>query len=104
MHQNLSDVAAAEVRTSGAPEAKPVSIGRVATVLLSAKDVLMAYVMPINTLGTLLGSTPGVRHGSYLYTSRESGTLNPGRYMQPMVLAGARGRPFHALRGKDEPQ
>lgn len=104
MNQNLSDVAAAEVRAWSAPEPKPVNTGRVASVPMTQKDVSMAYGMPINNLGTLLASTSGACYGTYLYTSRKSGTLNPGRYVQPMVLAGARGRPLHILQGKDEPQ
>lgn len=52
-------------------------------------EVSMAYGMPINLLGTILGSTSGVCYGIYLYTSRKSGTLNPGRYVQPMVLVCA---------------
>ena len=49
-------------------------------------EVSTAYGLPINLLGTILGSTSGVCYGIYLYTSRKAGTLNPGRYVQPMVL------------------
>lgn len=52
-------------------------------------EVSTAYGLPINLLGTILGSTSGVCYGFYLYTSRKSGTLNPGRYVQPMVLVCA---------------
>lgn len=49
-------------------------------------EVSTAYGLPINLLGTIFGSTSGLCYGIYLYTSRKSGTLNPGRYVQPMVL------------------
>ena len=44
------------------------------------------YGVPIALLGTIFGSTSGVCYGAYLYTSRKSGTINPGRYVQPLVL------------------
>lgn len=40
---------------------------------------------PIAVVGTLLGILSGVCYGVYLYTSRKSGTLNPGLYIQPLM-------------------
>jgi drug/metabolite transporter (DMT)-like permease len=44
------------------------------------------YGVPLAILGTMLGSTSGFCYGIYLYTSRKSGTLNPGRYVQPLAV------------------
>ena len=41
--------------------------------------------VPTNILGTLLGSLSGLCYGIYLYTSRKAGTVNPGRYVQPLL-------------------
>lgn len=49
-------------------------------------EISHAYGIPIAVLGTVLGSTSGVCYGLYLYASRKSGRLNPGRYIQPLVL------------------
>lgn len=43
------------------------------------------YGIPTNILGTLLGSLSGLCYGIYLYTSRKAGTVNPGRYVQPLM-------------------
>lgn len=43
------------------------------------------YGVPTNILGTLLGSLSGLCYGIYLYTSRKAGTVNPGRYVQPLM-------------------
>ena len=43
------------------------------------------YGHPIAVVGTLLGVLSGICYGIYLYTSRKSGTLNPGRYIQPLM-------------------
>src|SRR5690554_377614 len=43
------------------------------------------YGVPTNILGTLLGSLSGLCYGIYLYTSRKAGTVNPGRYVQPLL-------------------
>jgi len=40
---------------------------------------------PIAVVGTLLGTLSGLCYGIYLYTSRKSGTLNPGVYIQPLM-------------------
>lgn len=40
---------------------------------------------PIAVVGTLLGTLSGICYGVYLYTSRKSGTLNPGLYIQPLM-------------------
>lgn len=47
------------------------------------------YGMDIAILGTLLGATSGVCYGIYLYMSRKSSTLNPGRIAQPMAVTCA---------------
>lgn len=47
------------------------------------------YGMNIAILGTLLGATSGVCYGIYLYASRKSSTLNPGRIVQPMAITCA---------------
>lgn len=47
------------------------------------------YGMDIAILGTLLGATSGVCYGMYLYMSRKSSTLNPGRIVQPMAITCA---------------
>lgn len=47
------------------------------------------YGMGIALLGTLLGATSGVCYGIYLYASRKSSTLNPGRIVQPMAITCA---------------
>src|SRR5690625_8020141 len=49
-------------------------------------EVSHAYGIPIAVLGTVLGCSSGVCYGLYLYASRKSGRLNPGRYIQPLVL------------------
>jgi drug/metabolite transporter (DMT)-like permease len=36
------------------------------------------YGIPIALMGTMLGATSGLCYGIYLFTSRKSGTLNPG--------------------------
>src|SRR5690606_14946283 len=43
------------------------------------------YGHPIAVVGTLLGVLSGICYGLYLYTSRKSGTLNPKRYVQPLM-------------------
>lgn len=43
------------------------------------------YGVPTNLLGTLLGTLSGLCYGVYLYTSRKAGTVNPGRYVQPLM-------------------
>ena len=40
---------------------------------------------PIAVVGTLLGTLSGICYGVYLYTSRKSGTINPGIYIQPLM-------------------
>lgn len=40
---------------------------------------------PIAVVGTLLGVLSGICYGVYLYTSRKSGTINPGVYIQPLM-------------------
>lgn len=40
---------------------------------------------PIAVTGTVLGMISGVCYGIYLYSSRKSGTINPGRYIQPLM-------------------
>jgi drug/metabolite transporter (DMT)-like permease len=47
------------------------------------------YGMDIAILGTLLGAVSGVCYGIYLYMSRKSSTLNPGRIAQPMAITCA---------------
>ncbi|WP_299304107.1 DMT family transporter [uncultured Brachybacterium sp.] len=42
--------------------------------------------IPIAILGTLLGALSGVCYGTYLYTSRKSTRVNPGRYLQPIAI------------------
>jgi drug/metabolite transporter (DMT)-like permease len=42
--------------------------------------------IPIAILGTLLGALSGVCYGTYLYTSRKSTRVNPGRYVQPIAI------------------
>lgn len=49
-------------------------------------EVSVAYGMPIALLGTILGSTSGVCYGFYLYVSRRAGSVNPGKYVQPIFL------------------
>lgn len=46
---------------------------------------LTVYGLPIAITGTLLGSLSGLCYGIYLYTSRKAGTVNPGRYIQPLM-------------------
>jgi drug/metabolite transporter (DMT)-like permease len=43
------------------------------------------YGIPIALMGTMLGSTSGLCYGIYLFTSRKAGTVNPGRYVQPLM-------------------
>jgi len=43
------------------------------------------YGIDIAVLGTILGSTSGVCYGIYLYASRKSTMINPGRLIQPMA-------------------
>lgn len=43
------------------------------------------YGIRTSLLGTLLGAASGTCYGFYLYYSRKSGTLNPGRFVQPML-------------------
>lgn len=43
------------------------------------------YGIPTAVLGTLLGVLSGICYGSYLYTSRKSTRVNPGRYVQPIM-------------------
>ncbi|HRA31833.1 MAG TPA: DMT family transporter [Thermomicrobiales bacterium] len=43
------------------------------------------YGINIAVLGTILGAVSGVCYGIYLYTSRKSTTVNPGRILQPMA-------------------
>ncbi|WP_019673225.1 DMT family transporter [Psychrobacter lutiphocae] len=40
---------------------------------------------PIAWIGTALGMLSGICYGCYLYTSRKSGTLNAGLYIQPLM-------------------
>lgn len=40
---------------------------------------------PIAIVGTALGVLSGICYGIYLYTSRKSGTLNAGLYIQPLM-------------------
>lgn len=40
---------------------------------------------PIAWVGTALGILSGICYGIYLYTSRKSGTLNAGLYVQPLM-------------------
>ncbi|WP_340699730.1 DMT family transporter [Vibrio harveyi] len=40
---------------------------------------------PIALVGTILGIKSGICYALYLYTSRKSGTLNAGRYFQPLM-------------------
>ena len=40
---------------------------------------------PIAVVGTMLGTLSGICYGIYLYTSRKSGTINPGIYIQPLM-------------------
>ncbi len=47
------------------------------------------YGMDITILGTILGAVSGVCYGIYLYASRKSSTLNPGRILQPMAITCA---------------
>lgn len=43
------------------------------------------YGHPIAVVGTLLGVLSGICYGVYLYMSREAGTFNPRRYVQPLM-------------------
>lgn len=43
------------------------------------------YGRPIAVVGTLLGVLSGICYGVYLYMSRKSGTINPKRYVQPLM-------------------
>lgn len=43
------------------------------------------YGHPIAVIGTLLGILSGICYGIYLYMSRKSGTINPRRYVQPLM-------------------
>ncbi len=44
------------------------------------------YGMNIAILGTILGAVSGICYGIYLYASRKSSTVNPGRILQPMAI------------------
>ncbi|EGV42522.2 DMT family transporter [Bizionia argentinensis JUB59] len=50
-----------------------------------AEGPTMIWGQPIALVGTLLGVLSGICYGVYLYTSRKSGTLNPGVYIQPLM-------------------
>ena len=43
------------------------------------------YGRPIAVVGTMLGVLSGICYGVYLYMSREAGTFNPRRYVQPLM-------------------
>lgn len=43
------------------------------------------YGRPIAVIGTMLGVLSGICYGVYLYMSREAGTFNPRRYVQPLM-------------------
>lgn len=45
----------------------------------------MIWGYPIAYVGTALGVLSGICYGIYLYTSRKSGTLNAGLYIQPLM-------------------
>lgn len=47
------------------------------------------YGMDITILGTILGAVSGICYGIYLYASRKSSTVNPGRILQPMAITCA---------------
>lgn len=50
-----------------------------------AEGPTMIWGYPIAVVGTLLGTLSGICYGVYLYTSRKSGTINPGVYIQPLM-------------------
>ncbi|HZK32047.1 MAG TPA: DMT family transporter [Corynebacterium sp.] len=42
--------------------------------------------IPTAVLGTLAGLVSGVCYGTYLYTSRKATVVNPGKYVQPILI------------------
>lgn len=62
------------------------------------------YGFPTAVLGTLLGVLSGICYGTYLYTSRKSTRVNPGRYVQPIfyvsLLQGVPPVIFMVIRGE----
>ncbi len=42
--------------------------------------------IPTAVLGTLAGLVSGIAYGTYLYTSRKATVVNPGKYVQPILI------------------